>query len=237
MGVAELGPSVFVAPVPYNWLVAIAVPPAHRPLTEEDLARLPDDGLRYELIDGELLVSPSPAGLHQRVSMNLSLILAAAVPAGHEVLAAPFDWRVNRFNVFVPDVLVVPHLGSGAKRLERPPLLAVEILSPSSRQRDLALKKRAYEAAGLGWYWVVDPDAPSLTVFRLDDGRFSDVSVVAEDEPYRATDPFPVEVVPSALVRPAAPRSGSPHLPHYGIVAGEAIVGRDEEFLEGFGEL
>ena len=138
MGVAELGPSGFVAPVPYNWLVAIAVPPAHRPLTEEDLARLPDDGLRYELIDGELLVSPAPAPLHQRVSMNLSLLLSRACPPGYEVLAAPTD-------------------------------------------------------------------APSLTVFRLDNGRFRDLSVATDDEPYRATDPFPVEVVPSDLVRPASP--------------------------------
>lgn len=182
--------------------MAIAVLPQHRPLTEDDLARLPEDGLRYELIDGELLVSPSPALLHQRVSMNLALLLSEAVPSGCELLSAPYDWRVDRFNVFVPDLMVLSLQETGAKRLEVPPLLAVEILSPWSRQRDLRLKKRAYEEAGLQWYWIIDPDAPSLTAFRLVDGRFVQKASVAGDETYLSTEPVTVSIVPAELVRP-----------------------------------
>jgi len=184
--------------------MAIAALPTHRPLTEDDLAQLPEDGRRYELIDGELLVSPSPGGPHQRVSTNLLLLLARVAPPGYEAFAAPYDWRVNRFNVFVPDLMIVPHEAGESKRLEAPPLLAVEILSPSSRQRDVGLKMRAYEAAGLGWYWIIDPEAPGLTVMQLVDGRFRKVAAVSGEETYRspAEGPFAVEVTPSRLVLP-----------------------------------
>lgn len=182
--------------------MAFAVLPQHRPLTEDDLALLPDDGLRYELVHGEVLVSASPVGPHQRVSMNLALLLSDVVPTGYEVMPAPFDWRVNQFNVYVPDLMVVRHEDAERRRLETPPLLAVEILSPSTRQRDLHLKRRSYEDAGLGWYWIVDPDEPSLTVFRLVDGRFVEEASVFGEETYRSTDPVTVNLVPVELVRP-----------------------------------
>lgn len=183
--------------------MAFAVLPQHRPLTEDDLAKLPEDGLRYELVDGELLVSASPVRLHQRVSMNLSLLLSTAAPPGCEVLAGPFDWRVNRFNVFVPDLMVMRIEDVSDKRLEGVPLLAVEILSPSTRQRDLHLKRRAYESASLDWYWVVDPDEPSLTVFRLEDGRFVEEAHAYGDETYHCTEPLEVAITPADLVKPA----------------------------------
>lgn len=186
--------------------MAFAVLPQHRPLTEDDLAQLPEDGLRYELIDGELLVSPSPARLHQRISVNLTLLLVGSTPPGHEVLAAPFDWRVNRFNVFVPDLMVMRIEDVTEKRLERPPVLAVEILSPSTRQRDLHLKKRAYEDAGLEWYWVIDPVEPSLSVFRLVDRRFVEQALATGDEELTVREPLDVVVVPSQLTRPASAR-------------------------------
>lgn len=176
--------------------------PQHRPLTEDDLARLPEDGLRYELVHGELLVSASPVGPHQRTSMNLALLLSDVAPTGYEVMPAPFDWRVNQFNVYVPDLMVVRHEDAERKRLDAAPLLAIEILSASTRQRDLHLKRRSYEDAGLGWYWIVDPDEPSLTVFRLVDGRFVEEAVVSGAETYRSKEPVTVTIVPADLVRP-----------------------------------
>ncbi|HUR48912.1 MAG TPA: Uma2 family endonuclease [Acidimicrobiales bacterium] len=98
--------------------------------------------------------------------------------------------------------MILPIQPELAKRLEVPPLLAVEILSPSTRQRDLHLKKRAYEDASLGWYWIVDPDAPSLTIFRLVDGRFVEEASVSGDDAYRSTAPVTVDIVPAELVRP-----------------------------------
>lgn len=137
--------------------------------------------------------------------MNLALSLSAAVPPGYEVMPAPFDWWVNQFNVYVPDLMVVRHEDAEGKRLESPPLLAVEILSPSTRQRDLHLKRRSYEDAGLGWYWIIDPETPSLTALRLVDGRFVEVASASGDDTYDATSPLEISIVPATLVRP--PRS------------------------------
>ena len=83
-----------------------------------------------------------------------------------------------------------------------PPLLVVEIRSPSTALIDLGRKKAAYEQFGVPAFWVVDPRVkePSLTVFELAGGRYQQAAPVSGDEPYRAQRPFPVEVVPSALV-------------------------------------
>lgn len=173
------------------------------PLTWEDVQDLPDvAGLRYELIDGILLMSPSPPPLHQRVVTQLLAVLHAACPAGLEVFTAPFDWFVTDWRYFEPDVLVVPRIQGNPRRFEGTPLLAVEVLSPSTRHRDLGLKRTAYAEAGLSHYWVVepDPDAPGLTAFRLDDGRLVEDTVVVGDSPYEPSGPFPVRVVPTELV-------------------------------------
>lgn len=83
-----------------------------------------------------------------------------------------------------------------------PPLLVVEIRSPSTALIDLGRKKHAYEQFGVPAFWIVDPrvNKPSLTVFELVRGRYQQTACVSGDEPYRAQRPFPVEVVPSALV-------------------------------------
>ncbi|MGH9187152.1 MAG: Uma2 family endonuclease [Acidimicrobiales bacterium] len=170
------------------------------PLTYEDVQRFPDDGLRYELVDGELLVTPAPNTLHQRIVVNLVLLLHGVIDAGLEVLPAPVDWYIDQHTYFEPDVLVVRRSDESERRLEGTPVLAVEILSPTTRRRDLGLKKRAYEDAGLPWYWVVDPEAPSVSAFRLADGRYREEATVAGDEVYETHDPFAVRVVPSDLV-------------------------------------
>jgi len=175
------------------------------PLTWDDLQRLPDDGLRYELVDGELLVTPAPAPIHQRVAFNLAVLLRAAVPPGHEVLMAPLDWYVSATTVFEPDVLVVRSDDLTDRRLEGTPVLAVEVLSSSTRLRDMGIKQRAYETAGLGWYWVVDPAEPRLTVFRLADGRYVEHAVVTGGDAYVGTQPVAVVVVPGELVEPGRP--------------------------------
>ncbi len=74
------------------------------------------------------------------------------------------------------------------------------MLSPSTGRIDLGTKRLAYEAARTPAYWLVDPEAPSLTVLHLDEGRYVEHAVVTGDEPYGATFPFPVTVVPAELV-------------------------------------
>ena len=102
--------------------------------------------------------------------------------------------------VLEPDVLVARTADLTPARLEGPPLLAVEVLSPSTRRIDLGTKRLAYEAAGVPAYWLVDPEVPSLTVLELDAGRYVERATVTGEEAFEATFPFAVTVVPARLL-------------------------------------
>lgn len=170
------------------------------PFTRADLEAMPDDGRRHELIDGTLLVTPAPTPRHQRVSMRLSARLYECADPGLEVLTAPLDVVLADDTVVQPDLLVAPAHAFSDKDLPAAPLLVIEILSPSTRLIDLNLKKARYELAGCPHYWVVDPQAPSLTAWELRDGAYVEVASVTGDQAYAASVPFAVEVTPSALV-------------------------------------
>ena len=114
--------------------------------TYADLQALPDDHHRYELIDGELVVSAAPNLAHQRTVRRLLRLLEDACPAGLEALSAPFDWVVDDCNVYEPDVLVARVADLTERNLPRPPVLAVEVLSDFSRSRDRLRKRAAYRA-------------------------------------------------------------------------------------------
>lgn len=169
-------------------------------LTYADLQALPDDHNRYELIDGELLVSPSPSTAHQRAVGNLYMLLRPACPPDLEAFVAPFDWLVDDHNVFVPDLLVARTRDLTERNLPRPPVLAVEVLSPTTRHRDLGRKRDAYARAGLADYWVVDPLVPSVRMLERVDGTFCEVAHAADDGSVIVERPFPVTVVPGDLV-------------------------------------
>ena len=171
------------------------------PFTEDDLAAMPDDGHRYELVDGALLVTPAPDVRHQTSVVALTALLHAARERGrHRVLVAPTDVRLSPTTILQPDVLVARESDLTEARVDRAPLLAVEVLSPNTRLTDLGTKRLAYEAAGVPAYWLVDPDGPSLTVLHLEGGRYVEHAVVTGDEAYHATLPFPLTVVPARLL-------------------------------------
>lgn len=174
--------------------------PQEAPLTAEDLDAFPDDGNRYELLDGYLLVSPAPNVRHQVVATALLVLLHSAAPRHLRVLPAPTEWRASPGNTFQPDLLVADRSAFGPARLEAAPLLVVEVLSPSNRITDLTLKRAAYERAGVEWYWVVDPESPSLNVLHLDAGAYVEVTRVEGHEAYDAAEPFAVAVVPARLL-------------------------------------
>jgi len=174
--------------------------PRGRTLTVDDLAAMPDDGHRYELIDGALIVTPAPSVRHQTVSMELATLLRLASPRRLKVLAAPLDVVLDQRTSVQPDLLVAGREDFGTQNLPSPPLLAVEILSPSTQLLDLNLKKAAYERAGVASYWVVDPAIPRLVVWELREGVYVQVAEVEGDEPWTAQAPFAVTVVPSALI-------------------------------------
>ena len=140
--------------------------------TYRDLVALPEDNLRHELLDGEHVVTPSPALAHQQVSMNLLTAIAFHLerhPVGH-LLHAPFDIKLSLFTVVVPDLVYFT-----AERFARvvnekhavaAPDLVVEILSPGTRRRDKGRKRAIYEREGVAEYWVVDPETKQVIVLR-----------------------------------------------------------------------
>jgi len=173
-----------------------------RALTVEDMENMPDDEFRYELDDGVLIVSPAPSYLHQRVVLRLAQVLDAACPPEFEVLPG-VGVNINRYQHRVPDLAVVRVDSPETVFVERPPVLAVEVASPRTRLYDRNRKKDVYEQFGIVSYWIVDPDPgrPELTVFELRDGKYQQAARVAGDEAFRAGRPFPVTVIPAALVR------------------------------------
>jgi len=176
------------------------MPDEFREWTVDDLAQLPDDGRQYELLDGMLLVSPSPATRHQWASGRLFLLLTASCPAGMKVFFAPLDWQPDPLTSFQPDLLVVRDDDVEIKNITRPLVLAVEVLSPATRRKDLFLKRSKYEDAGVASYWIVDPESPSITALHLVDGRYVTAGEATGDEALALEKPYPVTIVPSALI-------------------------------------
>jgi Uma2 family endonuclease len=178
---------------------AVTALPFSRPLVRADLEDLPDDGHRYELIDGTLVVSPGPALPHQDVVGNLHLLLRAACPPELKVVLAPFAVALADDTEVQPDLLVAPRGQFTRKELPGPPLLAVEVLSPSTRRVDLLLKRDRLQEAGVASYWLVDPDEPSVLVLELQDGAYVEVARGTGAEVVDVTRPFPVRIVPRDL--------------------------------------
>lgn len=177
-------------------MTAMTTLPFSRPLTRADLEDLPtDDGHRYELIDGILIVSPGPRHGHQTVVGNLHLLLRKACPPGLQVLFAPFAVALSDDTEVQPDLLVAPRAQFTDKELPGPPLLAVEVLSPSTRRVDLLLKRDRLQQAGVPSYWLVDPDVPSVLVLELVDGVYVEKAQAGAGETCSVLLPFPVELV------------------------------------------
>lgn len=160
--------------------MAMALP--RGPLTVDDLADLPDDGHRYELIDGSLLVTPAPGTTHQLGVGRLYLALANGLPAGLVAMLAPYDYVIASGTVLEPDLLVARATQLTAERLTTTPLLVIEVLSPSTRRTDLGSKRLAYQEAGVPSYWILDPGTASLIVHQRDaDGAYQATIITAPD--------------------------------------------------------
>src|ERR1700722_4829494 len=170
------------------------------PFTVAELDRMPDDGHRYERLDGALVVSPRQTTVHQFVATRLSSMLDRECPEDLCVVAEPavqLDLRTE----FDPDLVVVPLDEVGDAKFTAPPLLVVEIRSPSTALFDLNRKKAAYEHFGVPSYWIVDPDParPELTVFELRDGHYA--VVATSTQPITVARPFEVSIAPANLTK------------------------------------
>jgi len=143
-------------------------------LTYADLQAFPEDNLRRELIDGELIVTAAPRLRHQAVVARLTMHLGIfAEEHGDEVFPAPTDVFFVDENVVEPDVLFVraDHLARLEKAFVRDaPDLVVEVSSPSTRRLELVRKKELYERFGVPEYWYVDIEVDQVQIYRLEDG-------------------------------------------------------------------
>jgi Uma2 family endonuclease len=140
--------------------------------TVDDLETMPDDGRRYELIGGAIVMTPAPEPIHQRTGQGLFRLIDDACPPGHEVFLSPIDLDLPGGQRVEPDIIVVPASSVGEKRLSGPALLVVEIVSPGSTVNDRVTKRDVYAHAGVPAYWIVDPRQGHLLALRLADGAY-----------------------------------------------------------------
>jgi Uma2 family endonuclease len=144
-------------------------------ITWDDVQQLPDDGNRYEAIEGALYMTPAPSVRHQTVSMRLvQELLRLFVEPGHGRLwHAPLGVRFPATQEGVqPDIVFASNERRGIvapDELKGAPDLVVEILSPSTAARDRDLKRRLYQRQGVAEYWIVDPDDAAVGVWRFGD--------------------------------------------------------------------
>lgn len=154
-------------------------------------------GERWELVDGEVLVTPSPHWTHQRIDLRLAFLLHSYVQAQSlgEVFVSPLDVLLEPNLVLQPDILVVPNelLRNRADRVTRL-LLAVEIISPSSARHDRVKKRPAYQRNRVPEYWVIDDRSETVERWRPDDDRPELIVGLLEWQPAGAGEPFRLDV-------------------------------------------
>lgn len=144
-------------------------------LTYDDYAEIPSDGQIWQIVDGEVYVTPAPSPFHQRASKRLQRQLEAHFEETGcgEVFDAPIDLILSQHDVMQPDLVVVTDPASVTRRgIEAPPPLVVEVLSPSSVRLDREVKARRLAGFGVPHYWVLDPEARTLECFQLRDGVY-----------------------------------------------------------------
>lgn len=168
----------------------------------ETYAAIPDDGRRYEVINGVLYMTPAPNIAHQSAAIEIGTYLTIHIQhAGlGRVLAAPFDVELKSGgSVVQPDVLVVLNANRGIigpGRIIGAPDLVVEIASPSTAGYDRRTKQDAYAAAGVREYWIADPIAQTVELLMLEGNEFRSQGVFQGQAllPSRVIEAFPVPV-------------------------------------------
>ncbi|MFC4014889.1 Uma2 family endonuclease [Nonomuraea purpurea] len=177
--------------------------PGPAPYTVDDLLKLPDDGNRYELFNGSLVVSPAPTPPHQDAIFLLQTILYQAVPRHLKVLST-VNVRKSDRDLYIPDIVVLPRDRFKETKLEfssNDVALAVEIGSPSTRARDRGMKTEAYASAGIPNYWRVELDeGPTLYVYELDGDSYKPPTAYKAGTTVTLSAPYPVSFDPADLV-------------------------------------
>jgi Uma2 family endonuclease len=175
--------------------------PAHPTEWTVDMVRaLPDDGNRYEVIDGELFVTPAPSVAHQRGVLELALLIAPYVRAHRigEAIISPADVVVYGPRKFVqPDLFVVPLVDGAPMRAWTEVgrlLLAVEVLSPTTKRADRGRKRTLYAEKAVPEYWIVDIDARAIERWRPDESPVERLADSLQWQPERDAPPLTIDL-------------------------------------------
>lgn len=178
----------------------MVMPEASRRWTREEVLALPDDGNRYELIDGELLVSPSPRGAHQRAVMALYDLIGPYVRRYRlgSVGLAPSDLDLRSGQLSQPDLFVVSRKPDGREPIDWPdygiPFFVAEVTSPSTARYDRITKRRRYQRSGVAEYWIIDADARMIERWRPNDERPEMLDERIVWDPAGAPEPLDVDL-------------------------------------------
>jgi Uma2 family endonuclease len=165
------------------------------PLTKEDYRMLPESGPRYQLIEGELYMSPAPNRYPQVISRNIGFMLLKyleANPRG-EVYHAPFDVYLSEHDVFQPDIVFIARENFKVLTdagVEGTPDFAVEILSPRTAYLDKKSKLRVYARAGLKELWIIDPEPRLIQVYMLQENAGQPLATYSEGDSFTSSN-FP----------------------------------------------
>lgn len=163
-----------------------------RPFTYHDYYSLPEYGPRYQLIEGELYIAPTPDRFHQTVSRNIVWALLAYLENNKIgiIYHAPFDVQLTDLNVYQPDIVFIKneHRSLLTKQgMRGAPDFVVEILSASTSELDLGVKREIYSRTGVEELWIVDPDAKRIHVYRLQENRETPVQTYAESGKFESS--------------------------------------------------
>jgi Uma2 family endonuclease len=167
--------------------------------TYSDYAALPDDGRRYEVMNGVLLLMPSPSRSHQKTVGELFIHLRTHVQTSSlgEVYMAPFDVELAPDTIVQPDVLVI--LNAGLEKVAEEgvigaPDLVVEVASPSTGPYDRLTKYYAYARARVPEYWIVNPEKRTVEVLALEGNTYHSLGI------FRGQDILPSQIIPGLPV-------------------------------------
>lgn len=174
---------------------------ATKKLTYADYARLPDDGCRHEIIEGEEFVTPAPSTDHQSTVLNIASLLRAHVRERKlgRVFVSPTDVLLSRHNIVEPDVLFVSKRRASivtTENIKGAPDLVVEVLSPSTASIDRVKKANVYERDGVREYWIVDPTEQTVEIREFGPVRRTRI--------HRRSDVLKSAVLPDFDVKPSA---------------------------------
>jgi Uma2 family endonuclease len=166
--------------------IPMRIPEGKIILTYEDYAALPNDGNRYEILEGELAVTPAPSPKHQTASVNLTVLLTQHIRDKDlgKLFHAPIDLILESTSVLQPDLLFVSKARQNIitdRAVEGAPDLVIEILSPTTSRTDRVTKAQIYARHKVPAYWIVDPEQETLEIYLLDGDSYRLVATLQGD--------------------------------------------------------